>query len=376
MLLPPIVGDVRFRLAVVIAGIVPAFALTLVVVNRYKDERAQLAQEWAARGVQDLRTNPGVAVADFRSALPYAPDDTETRLQLAEALIAAGQHEQAQGHLLTLWGAEPGDGRVNLDLARLAAADGDVSGATRYYHAAIDGAWENGATVARRTARLELAKFLLQKGQAVRAQSELIALIDDLPDDPPLITEVAQLLVAAGAETRSIGLFERALALDPGNARAARLEADVQFHQGRYRIAHDLFAEAQKNGASLSGDEQMLLAATGRMPALDPFAARLTAARRLQRALDGLAIARTRIARCQAASLQPPDAAHLSDLSAQADAFDALPRRRLERDPDQVTDLVNLVMEIEALPAKACGPDTPDDRALQLIAAQHGLQAR
>ena len=150
----------------------------------------------------------------------------------------------------------------------------------------------------------------------------------------------------------------------------------MQFHQGRYRTAHDLFADARQNGASLSADDEMVLAATGRMPALDPLAARLTAARRLQRALDGLAIARRRITRCQAASPQPADATHLSDLSAQAEAFDELPRRRLARDPDQVTDLINLVMEIEALPPKACGPDTPDDRALQLIAAQHGLQTR
>ena len=376
MFVPPIVGDTRFRLAVVIAGIVPAFALTFIIVGRYKDERARLAHEWAERGTRDLSTSPTVAVADFRSALPYAPDDTDTRLQLAEALIASGEREQARGHLLTLWDSEPGDGRVNLDLARLAAAGGNISEATRYYHAAIDGAWDNGAAAARRTARLELAKFLLAKGQAVRAQSELIALIDDLPNDPVLITEVARLLVSAGAEARSIGLFERALALDPQDARAAQFEGEVQFHQGHYRTAHDLFAKAQKNGASLPAADAMALAATGRMPDIDPFAARLTTRQRLQRALDGLAIARARIARCQAAPAQSADAAYVANLSTQADAYDKLPRRRLERDPDQVTDLINLVMQVEALPAKLCGPDSIDDRALQLIAGEHGLQTR
>lgn len=375
-LLPPIVRDVRFRLAVVIAGIIPTFAITLVIVGRYKDERAQLAQEWAARGDRDLSASPAAAVADFRSALPYAPDDTDTRLHLAEALIASGEREQARGHLLTLWAAEPGDGRVNLDLARLAAADGDVTAATRYYHAAIDGAWDNGATAARRAARLELAKFLLQKGQTVRAQSELIALIDDLPDDPPLITELGSLLVAAGAETRSIGLFERALALDPRDARAAQLEAEVQMHQGRYQTAHDLFLKARRNGASLPPDDETALAATSRMPDLDPLAARLTTRQRLQRALDSLSIARGRIARCQTISPQAPEAGRVSDLSQQVDAFGKIPRRRLERDPDQVTDIINLVMQVEALPPQMCGPDTADDRALQLIAGEHRLQIR
>lgn len=376
MFVPPIVRNVRFRLAVVIGGIIPAFAITLVIVGRYKDERTRLAHEWAEQGTRDLKASPAAAVADFRSALPYAPDDTDTRLQLAEALIASGQRQQAQGHLLTLWSAEPGDGRVNLDLARLAAADGDVTAATRYYHAAIDGAWENGATAARRNARLELAKLLLQKGQTVRAQAELIALIDDLPDDPPLITEVGQLLVAAGAETRAIGLFERALALDPSDGRAAQLEGEVQFHQGRYRTAHDLLEEARRDNAALTPDDESALAATSRMPDLDPFAAGLTARLRLQRALDGLTIVRARIARCQPVSPQAPEAARIADLSQQADAFAKLSRRRLERDPDRVTDLINLVMQIEALPSQMCGPDTADDRALQLIAGERRLQGR
>lgn len=371
-----LVRDARVRLAVAVIGIVPAFAITIVIVGRYKDQRTALAHEWGTRGERDVATAPTAAVADFQTALAYRPDDPGERLRLAEALIAANQRDEARAHLLTLWAEAPGDGRINLDLAHLAAADGDVTQATRYYHAAIDGAWDTGATAVRRNTRLELAKLLLQKGQTVRAQAELIALIDNLPDDPALITEVGRLLVAAGAETRSIGLFERVLTLDPRDALAAQLEGEVQFRQGRYQIARELLARAKRNGATLGQQDAMMLAASERIPVLDPLAARLTTRARMERALDDLGIARAKIARCQSATLQPDDADRVSSLSSQADTFGKLSARRLARDPDQVTDIINLVVQIEALPASMCGTDTPDDRALQLIAAEHRLQAR
>lgn len=376
MSFPPFVGDARLRLVLVIAGIVPAFALTSIVVGRYKDQRTALAREWAQRGERDLQASPNAAVSDFETALAYGPDDPSDRLHLAEALIAAGQPAEARAHLLTLWAAEPGDGRLNLDLARLAAASGDVPEATRYYHAAVDGAWGEGAPDARRAARLELATLLLKNKEPVRAQAELIAIIDNLPPDPTLTTDVGSLLIDAGAETRSVPLFERALALDPRDGRPARLEAEVQFRARHYQAAHRLFAEARSAGAPLSPDDESMLASSARVPELDPLADRLPGRQRLERALEDLAIARTRIARCQSGVAQPEDAARLADVSHRANAFYKLPRRRLARDPDQIIGIVTVVAEIEALPAAQCGPDTPDDHALQLIAAEHRPQAR
>src|SRR5262249_11403329 len=78
---------------------------------------------------------------------------------------------------------------------------GDLVDAVRFYHGAIDGAWEEGgAAAARRDARLELVRLLLNSGQNLRAQAELIALVGDLPPDATLITDVGDLLVEAGAD--------------------------------------------------------------------------------------------------------------------------------------------------------------------------------
>ena len=372
----PFVGDPRVRLAVVIAGIVPAFALTALVVGRYKDQRTALAREWSDLGERDMPASPKAAVSDFETALAYGPDDPSDRLRLAEALIASGEPAEARAHLLTLWAEEPGDGRLNLDLARLAAASDDVPEATRYYHAAIDGAWDDGGADARRAVRLELAKLLLRNKEPVRAQAELIALIGNLPPDASLTTDVGTLLVDAGAETRAVALFERALALDPRDGRAAQLEAEVQFRARRYQAANRLFAEAQGTGTRLSPDDESMFASSARVPELDPLVDRLPVRQRLARALEDLTIARTRMARCQSSAGQPGVAARLADLAHRANAFYRLPRRRLERDPDEIITIVNVVAEIEALPVAQCGPDTPDDHALQLLATEHRPQAR
>ena len=257
--------DRRVILGVVVVALAPAFIVTQSIVNRYHAQRHDLAIEWSSRGEQDLLRNPADAVADFRAALSYSSDRPEDRLRLSQALIAANRPVEARAHLLTLWAEEPGNGPINFALARLAAADGDVAGAVRYYHAAIDGAWESGAAAARRSARLELARLLLSKGQNIRAQAELIALIDDLPGDPALITDVGNLLIEAGADGRAMVLLQRALEIAPENARAARLAGQIQFRLGDFALAHGYLLTAAKSGV-LDQDDQMKLDISGKVP--------------------------------------------------------------------------------------------------------------
>ena len=98
------------------------------------------------------------------------------RLHLAQALMAADRGPEARAHLLTLWANQPGNGPVNLELARLAATEGDMTTALRHYHNAIEGAWDEAPEDRRRHARLELARFLVDLKHATpQAQAELIA---------------------------------------------------------------------------------------------------------------------------------------------------------------------------------------------------------
>jgi tetratricopeptide (TPR) repeat protein len=289
----------RVVLGIIIAAIVPAFALTQLVVIRYRDERKALANDWSTRGEQDVARQPAAAITDFETALSYGPERVEDRFRLAQALMAADRPGEARAQLLTLVADEPSRGDLNLALARLAAHGGDLSDAVRYYHAAIDGSWPSGAAQARRKTRIALARLLMANGQLVPAQAELIGLIDDLPRDARVITNVASLLADAGAAARALGLLRQALEIDPANSAAAQLAGSLEFAAGDLRGArHDLL-EAAKH-APLSQANAQTLDVVERVFELDPYVDRLASRVRAERALHALEIAKARLERCAA----------------------------------------------------------------------------
>ena len=199
-------------LTLTLVGLVPAFAGVNGLVAATRARRQQLAAEWAARGARDAAEGRALSAADdYRIAQEYARDRGQYRLQLAQALIDAGRLLEARAQLLTLWSETPGDGVVNLELGRLAARDGDASDAVRFYHGAIDGAWDAGAADARRTARLELARFLTAQGDRAAAQAELIVLSSDPPRNPAGADELRALRITSGLDPVPV----RRIAFDP-----------------------------------------------------------------------------------------------------------------------------------------------------------------
>ena len=141
------------------------FVITTFAVKAYRAKERALAQQWYVSGERELAAGRAeAALEDFRSALVYSRDDSHIELQLAHALAAAGHLPEARAYLLSLWEREPGNGTVNLELARLAAHSGSVPEAVQYYHDAIYGQWDDDPAGHRRRARLELAEFLLSVG--------------------------------------------------------------------------------------------------------------------------------------------------------------------------------------------------------------------
>ncbi len=367
--------DRGLAMGLTIASIVPAFWLTHLIVSRYRDQRQTLALEWSRRGEQDLGQRPADAVADFETALSYRPDRAADRFHLATALIAADRPAEARAHLLTLWTEEPGNGQFNLALARLAAADGQLDAAVRYYHAAVDGAWDSGARSARRVARQELARLLMSNNQPMRAQAELIALIEDLPSDAEALTDVGGQLIEAGAPTRAIELFQRALVLDPANGKAARLAGQTAFRAGDYVEAHRFLAAAAAREPLDAPTRDMLDVSAGVLT-LDPATAGIGARARWQRALRGVAVATARLARCEAASTSPNTQSQVVDLKTRLERAAKANPQAFERDPDLVDRTLAMVFEVERLPAAECGVDSADDRALAILAGQNAVQAQ
>ncbi len=159
-------------ISLVAVGVV-LFAVAWLLTRTFERRRDALARRWFNAGQQALSASqPQTAVADLRSALFYKDNDLY-RLRLAEALAQANHTDQAKAYLLNLWEERPGSGNINLELARIAAAQHNIADAMRYYHGAIFGVWDSDAIERRLETRLELIRFLL------RAEPDLLRLCGD-----------------------------------------------------------------------------------------------------------------------------------------------------------------------------------------------------
>jgi tetratricopeptide (TPR) repeat protein len=350
----------RTLLTLVVVSLVPAFLIVNAVVASTRTYRDHLAGEWAERGARDLAARRAGAAADaYRIAQEYARNRGEYRLPLAQALLAAGRLHEARAQLLTLWSDAPGDGVVNLELARLAAKDGDISAALRYYHGAIDGAWNENAAAARRDARLELARFLIVMRQPVQAQAELIALAGDLPPDPDLITDTGALLVLAGEYGRALALLRRALQLDPSKARAARFAGEAAFHLNLHRTAVRYLDQARRAGALV--DEAVPMLETARaVLALDPDVRGIGSRERVRRVVRAYSIAAAALDRCASNAID-------SVRAQMAEAKSMVNERALLRDRDAVDRVLALVAAAVVRVDEVCGPGNADERALAIL---------
>jgi hypothetical protein len=180
---------------------VALFVMTLFLFRSFTNHRAEQARVWTANGQQALNTgDPEDAVNDLRTALMFAPGTPATELLLAQSLAAAGpKHtDEAYNAFLELWDVHPGDGQINLQLARLAARRGDPAEAVRFYRAAIDGRWDENGAVHRREGRLELARFLIAQHNNPAAREELLVVAGNWPRDEAVQREVDNLLAKVG----------------------------------------------------------------------------------------------------------------------------------------------------------------------------------
>lgn len=206
------------RLTYLIIVAVVAFVGTRAFAMANARMRLRDADAWYASGQQLLRDgHPADAVASFRRAMTKAPDAPSMRLGLARALLAAGDTAAAEDMLVQLRDASPEDVDINLALARLTTARDEVPQATRYYQQALNNLWRASQRQPRLDVRREFIHVLLAHGERARADSEVLILSTDLPEDAASQIEAGRLLLAAGDARRALDRFRRALRLEPKN---------------------------------------------------------------------------------------------------------------------------------------------------------------
>lgn len=347
------------------------FITTNMAAEAFHRQQHALGEEWFHEGQQYLAGGePQRAIEAFRNALAYSRDNPTYRLQLALALRQAGLDDQARAYLLNLWEVEPGNGVINLELARVNRARGNAREAIRYYRNAIHGLWPETPEKNRRQARLELIEFLLEADRKVQARSELIALAEDLPQDSALLLRVGGLSLQAGDPESALKYFQQVLRMEPQSAPALAGAGEAAFRLGSYLTARGYLQRAVKLGAD--GEAAHLLEVTGLIRAADPLRRGLSTRQRSQRVQDAFQAALARLESCQA-NLAAQSKAEGVPSSLQALYSRALAVRsnvsqaRLRQDQKLRESVIDLVFEIEEATAVICGEPTGVDLALLLI---------
>jgi tetratricopeptide (TPR) repeat protein len=368
-------------LAGLVAVIVVCFSLTTFAARAYHRKQERFGAEWYQRGERALKeSHPSAAVEDFRNALAYSRDNDLYRLRLAQALMADHRPQEARSHLLLLWEKEPGDGTINLELARLAAMWGDRQQAVRYYHAALYGVWLDEPTAHRWQIRFELSEYFLQRNtiqDTKDAQAELVALAAELPpQDAAAQTRLGTLLLRAGLNARALAAFRAALAAQPNLMPALKGGSEAAFRMAEYQTArHYLLPIVAQDPKDQSALEMLNLCDL--VLKLDPFARGLASHEQARRALRDFQIALARAQKCAVPAIAPasPPASQtaapqddLSTLLAEANSRESrVSERTLANDPAVLESTMELAFKLEKASAN-CGPASLEDKALALLA--------
>ncbi|HEY0784611.1 MAG TPA: tetratricopeptide repeat protein, partial [Acidobacteriaceae bacterium] len=219
--------------------------VTYMLFHSFTGHRVKLEQRWKARGESALANGrPLEAVESLRSALAYSPDERGLQIELATALAAAGRTQEAAVYFNTLHEAQPGDGMINLQLARLAVRQGNVAGAVTAYEAALDGTWNGDGVTRRREVRLELARYLIAQHRMEEARGQLLIAAGNAADNHGLQLLVAGLLEQADANADALTLYRRAAGFretrTAGLVGAGRTAAT----EGRYLVSRNMLEQA------------------------------------------------------------------------------------------------------------------------------------
>jgi hypothetical protein len=260
---------------------------------------------------------------------------------------------------------------VNLELARIAAQRGQTEQAQRYYHNAIYATWPSDQEGRRRDTRLELIEYLLSIHAKAQAQSELIALEENLGDDPSQQQHVGDLFLRAQDYEHALASYRLSLKSDRHNEAAMAGAGLAAFQLGRYPLA-ERYLQAAVAGNSSDTQSADRLKTTELVLRMDPFRRQISVDERDQIVVEAFATAGKRLSSC--ATPKAP-AASIASQPSLADSWAKMKphisEQELRRNPDLVEGAMDLVFEIERQTSATCGTPSGTDLALLLIAKLH-----
>ena len=349
------------------------FFITYLLFHSFSVHRQQLAQRWLNRGEAALHSGqPQVAIDALRSALAYAPDDENLQIELAEALGAAGRMQEAVAYFNTLLETRPGNGQINLQLARLAARQGDEALAIQHYQAALDGTWQGDGYVRRREVRLEVSRYLIDRKRYGDAKTQLLITAGNAPEDPNIEIVVAGLLEQAHDPANALHFYRKALEHRPVQLAALLGASRAAYALGRYQQAKELLERTlnhpgfDKQPSDVQAQYRDMLSDADHILLLYPDPG-LSFHARAERILNARRIAQDRLAACLNTKTAVPQ--QLQTLDGQWKQLPAaLHLLQLEQDPELEQTIMQLVYQTEQITSQQCSAPTGNDALLLKIA--------
>jgi Flp pilus assembly protein TadD len=393
--------------------------LTNYLYQSYASHQVSLGARWLQRGEQALRDNkPQAAIDALSSALAYAPNDRSTAIKLAEALASAGRVREATVYFNALLESQQGNGLINLQLARLAAREGNESQAIEDFQKAIYGNWEGDGYVRRREVRFELIHYLIANHRLDQARSELLVASGNAPaDDISVQLEIARTMEQAQDPSDAFHVYRTILHHHPSLREALDGAGRTAFQLGRYLEAKRYLARALELPATEADSDESVVAAlqksrdqlseASRILALSP-SSRLNPHERDARILTARKLAMARLTTCvnaKAAAPATPSAAPAPKVSSNplqslASRFTRQPSKpagnqaaappavdplqglvgrwqklpakvssaELAKDPELAETEIQLIYDTELVTQQVCGAPTGDDALLLKIA--------
>ena len=365
------------RDAVSILGVVAAtgvlFAITLLLFRSFTAHRAQLAQRWGERGRRALAANQSAeAILDLRAALSYAPGTRNYEFLLATALAQTGHDLESTNYFLGLWEARPGDGSVNLALARLAAKRGEQEEALNHYRAAIYGTWEGDGLERRAAVHLELARYLIDRHDLENARMELLMTGESTADSYDRDMTLGKLFELARDAVDAETYYMKAVAARPDSAPALEATGRLAYQRYSYAAAERLLRRAgqqlsAQHSPGAASDNQIAHDAH-RLLELRPLPS-LAPGERAARVETIRNVAKERFYACKKATngLLSPVMEELGERWMRRDTMANL--TSLTRHPTLQDQILSLSYDTEARLQAACGPATGDDALILRLAA-------
>jgi tetratricopeptide (TPR) repeat protein len=339
-----------------------------VLANTERRETSLEAARFYREGESLMQQHRYADAADsFRSAIANARDNPDYPLALGQALLEAGQLDEANSTLADLLQADSMAGAPNLAMARVFAKEGQFEQADFYYHRAIYGQWKQDADANRIIVRFELADLLAKRNSKAQLLAELLPLQEEASPDAATQTRLARLYMIAGSPARAEAIFRELVHAAPQDAEAHKGLGDAEFALGNYAAAQSAFVSSLRLGPSApdAASARMALELTDQVLNLDPMRRGLGGRERYQRSIHVLQLVVDRATQC----MTPAQAQAAKPLLDSANA--ALTRRVAAGSQTEATEANLDAAEKLWQAGKAdCKPTATADDPLQLVLAK------